>query len=107
MMAPCLDKMNMKKGLYTDLNEIKSAFEKRIDQDGELWFMPNFLSAEEAFEIEQLLLNTIEWKQGEIHMFGENPLNPEKPLGMEMKAVFTLMQVKRAIQYHGMMRLCH
>ena len=78
MMAPCLDKMNMKKGLYTDLNEIKSAFEKRIDQDGELWFLPNFLSAEEAFEIEQLLLNTIEWKQGEIHMFGKKHLEPRK-----------------------------
>lgn len=64
--------------LFTDLIETKGAFEIQILQDGELWFMHDFLSIEEAFEMEQMLLNTIEWEQGEIMLFGKKHQEPRK-----------------------------
>lgn len=68
----------MNKELFTDLKETVGVFEKRILQDGELWFMHDFLSMDEALAIEQLLLKTIEWEQGEIFLFGKTHQEPRK-----------------------------
>lgn len=53
-------------------------FEKHFIQDGEYWFMPNFLSEDQAFQQETLLQNTIEWKQEEVYVYGKKHKEPRK-----------------------------
>ncbi|MEN9988249.1 MAG: hypothetical protein RLZZ585_1288 [Bacteroidota bacterium] len=53
-------------------------FEKHFIQDGEYWFMPNFLSEDQVIQHESLLLNTIEWKQEEVYVFGKKYKEPRK-----------------------------
>lgn len=53
-------------------------FEKHFIQDGEYWFMPNFLSEDQAVQQEILLLNTIDWKQEEVYVFGKKHKEPRK-----------------------------
>jgi alkylated DNA repair dioxygenase AlkB len=53
-------------------------FEKHLIEDGEYWFMRNFLSNDQAIEQESLLLNTIEWKQEEVYVFGKKHKEPRK-----------------------------
>ncbi len=78
-------------------------FEKHLIEDGEFWFMPNFLSKDQAIHQESLLINTIEWKQEEVYVLVKNTKSLEKQLGMVMKRAFTLMLVKRTIHYPGPM----
>ena len=53
-------------------------FEKHLIEDGEYWFMRNFLSIDQAMEQESLLLNSIEWKQEEVYVFGKKHKEPRK-----------------------------
>lgn len=46
-------------------------FEKHLLKDGEVWYMPNFMSSEKAGFYYNTLLNTINWKQEEIKMYGK------------------------------------
>jgi alkylated DNA repair dioxygenase AlkB len=53
-------------------------FEKHLIEHGEYWFMSNFLSEDQAIQQESLLLNTIEWKQEEVYVFGKKYREPRK-----------------------------
>ena len=64
------------KGAKMDLyNQEKKAlareFEKYNLKDGEVWFMPNFMPPLKAKEYFNKLINTINWKQEEIKMYGK------------------------------------
>jgi alkylated DNA repair dioxygenase AlkB len=66
------------KDLFSDLMDGPMLFEKHLIEDGEYWFMRNFLSIDQAIELESLLLNTIEWKQEEVYVFGKKHKEPRK-----------------------------
>lgn len=68
----------MTKDLFSDLMDGPMLFEKYLIEDGEYWFMRNFLSNDQAMEQESLLLNTIEWKQEEVYVFGKKHKEPRK-----------------------------
>jgi alkylated DNA repair dioxygenase AlkB len=46
-------------------------FEKHFLKDGEIWFMPNFMSVEKSEEYYELLLQDINWEQEQIKMYGK------------------------------------
>ena len=52
-------------------NEFEKKFEVFSVLDGEILFMRNFLSTEEAQKIYEVLQNTINWKQEQITIFGK------------------------------------
>ena len=68
----------MSKDLFSDLMIAPKHFEKHIIEDGEYWFMPNFLGEDQAIKQESLLINTIEWKQEEVFVFGKKYKEPRK-----------------------------
>lgn len=68
----------MNKDLFSDLADGPKHFEKHLLEDGEYWFMRDFLSEDQAIQQESLLLNTIEWKQEEVYVFGKKYKEPRK-----------------------------
>ena len=50
---------------------IRSGFQKHILAGGELWVMPNFLSAEKAAAYYRQIKETINWRQEKIKMYGK------------------------------------
>jgi alkylated DNA repair dioxygenase AlkB len=66
------------KDLFSDLMDGPMLFEKYLIEDGEYCFMRNFLSNDQAMEQESLLLNSIEWKQEEVYVFGKKHKEPRK-----------------------------
>jgi alkylated DNA repair dioxygenase AlkB len=56
----------------------KREFQKHILKDGEVWIMPNFMSLEKANEYYKILLETINWKQEQIKMYGKTYDVPRK-----------------------------
>ena len=66
------------KDLFSDLMNGPKRFEKHLIEHGEYWFMSNFLSEDQAIQQESLLLNTIEWKQEEVYVFGKKYKEPRK-----------------------------
>ena len=68
----------MSKDLFSDLMNGPQRFEKHLIEHGEYWFMSNFLSEDQAIQQESLLLNTIEWKQEEVYVFGKKYREPRK-----------------------------
>jgi alkylated DNA repair dioxygenase AlkB len=66
------------KDLFSDLIDGPKYFEKHMLEDGEYWFMRDFLSVDQAIQQESLLLNTIEWKQEEVYVFGKKHKEPRK-----------------------------
>jgi alkylated DNA repair dioxygenase AlkB len=66
------------KDLFSDLIDGPKYFEKHMLEDGEYWFMRDFLSEDQAIQQESLLLNTIEWKQEEVYVFGKKYKEPRK-----------------------------
>ena len=68
----------MNKDLFSDLMDEPMFFEKHLIEDGEYWFMRNFLSNDQSIEQESLLMNTIEWKQEEVYVFGKKHKEPRK-----------------------------
>ena len=59
--------------LFGQINEIQSPIINL--QDGELLYQPDFFNKVESDELFDILLNTIEWKQDKIKMYGrELPL---------------------------------
>jgi alkylated DNA repair dioxygenase AlkB len=66
------------KDLFSDLKELPFQFEKHLLVDGEYWFVRDFLSDDQALEYTSLLLNTIEWKQEEVFVFGKKHQEPRK-----------------------------
>ena len=59
-------------------NEFEKKFEVFSVLDGEILFMRNFLSTEEAQKIYEVLQNTINWKQEQITIFGKTHPIPRK-----------------------------
>jgi alkylated DNA repair dioxygenase AlkB len=53
-------------------------FEKYSIKDGEVWFMPNFMPLDKTDEYYKALLNTINWKQEHIKMYGKTSPVPRK-----------------------------
>lgn len=53
-------------------------FEKYSIKDGEIWFMPNFMPLYKTDEYFQALLNTINWKQEQIKLYGKTFPVPRK-----------------------------
>lgn len=68
----------MNKDLFSDVADGPKYFEKHLIEDGEYWFMRDFLSEDQAIQQESLLLNTIEWKQEEVYVFGKKYKEPRK-----------------------------
>ena len=68
----------MNKDLFSDLLNETKHFEKYLLEDGEYWLMKDFLSFDLARNYETLLLNTIEWKQEEVYVFGKKHKEPRK-----------------------------
>ncbi len=68
----------MSKDLFSDLFNGSKNFEKQLLEDGEYWFMRDFLSLDQALRYEASLLNTIEWKQEEVYVFGKKYKEPRK-----------------------------
>jgi len=66
------------KDLFSDLKELPFQFEKHLLVDAEYWFVRDFLSDDQALEYTSLLLNTIEWKQEEVFVFGKKYQEPRK-----------------------------
>jgi alkylated DNA repair dioxygenase AlkB len=66
------------KDLFSDLFNGSKNFEKQLLEDGEYWFMRDFLSLDQALRYEASLLNTIEWKQEEVYVFGKKYKEPRK-----------------------------
>jgi alkylated DNA repair dioxygenase AlkB len=73
-----LKKQQVIKDLFSDLAKGPKHFEKHMLEDGEYWFMRDFLSFDQASIYETLLLNTIEWKQEEVYVFGKKHKEPRK-----------------------------
>ncbi|MEY3585270.1 MAG: hypothetical protein RLZZ243_334 [Bacteroidota bacterium] len=71
-------KQHVDKDLFSDLTKGPKHFEKHLLEDGEYWFMRDFLSFDQARGYETLLLNTIEWKQEEVYVFGKKYKEPRK-----------------------------
>ena len=46
-------------------------FERHILKDGEVWFMPDFIPKNKALEYYKVLLESINWKQEQIKMYGK------------------------------------
>ena len=53
-------------------------FEKHKLRDGEVWFMPNFMPLDKANSYYKKLLDTINWKQEQIKMYGKTFDVPRK-----------------------------
>ena len=66
------------KDLFSELLSGPKNLEKQFLEDGEYWFIRDFLSLDQALEYENLLLNTIEWKQEEVLVFGKTHKEPRK-----------------------------
>ena len=66
------------KDLFSELLSGPKNLEKQFLEDGEYWFIRDFLSLDQALEYENLLLNTIEWKQEEVFVFGKTHKEPRK-----------------------------
>jgi alkylated DNA repair dioxygenase AlkB len=66
------------KDLFSDLLNGSKHFEKQLLEDGEYWFMRDFLLLDQALKYESILLNTIEWKQEEVFVFGKKHKEPRK-----------------------------
>ena len=73
-----MNHQQVSKNLFSDLMDTPKHFEKHLIEDGEFWFMPNFLSKDQAIHQESLLINTIEWKQEEVYVFGKKYKEPRK-----------------------------
>jgi alkylated DNA repair dioxygenase AlkB len=73
-----LKRQQVNKDLFSDLLNETKHFEKYLMEDGECWFMKDFLSFDLARNYETLLLNTIEWKQEEVYVFGKKYKEPRK-----------------------------
>lgn len=66
------------KDLFSELLSGPKNLEKQFLEDGEYWFIRDFLSFDQALEYETLLLKTIEWKQEEVFVFGKTHKEPRK-----------------------------
>jgi alkylated DNA repair dioxygenase AlkB len=64
--------------LFSEHRQDSSGFEKFIFEDGECWFMRDFLTPQEAVKMETYLLNAIAWRQDEVVVFGKKYLEPRK-----------------------------
>jgi alkylated DNA repair dioxygenase AlkB len=72
------NRQQVSKDLFSDLLNQSKHFEKQLLEDGEYWFMRDFLSLDQALKCESMLLNTIEWKQEEVYVFGKKHKEPRK-----------------------------
>lgn len=65
--------------LFNQSQELKPrAFEKYLFNDGEVWYMPNFMPIEKATFYYKALLENINWRQEEIKMYGKTFPVPRK-----------------------------
>jgi alkylated DNA repair dioxygenase AlkB len=53
-------------------------FERHLLLDGEVWFMPNFIPADKTKEYYKTILQTINWQQEQIKMYGKTYDVPRK-----------------------------
>mgnify|MGYP001454340216 CR=1 FL=1 len=59
-------------------NDSSRSFEKIKLKDGEVWYMPNFMPQDKTDKYFNALLNTINWKQEELKMYGKTYPIPRK-----------------------------